>query len=485
MKPELFLTTGAESNRPLVCVIDSDELPAFIELQDYERDLLAKGLKEGKESVVLYTRQGCLAIVKAKSNLPVFRQHEELRRAASSLTEKFIETGSADVTVTGNNVKASLVLAFTEGLALSFYRFDKYITKKERGKKLPDTITISYDVAASEFEWLKRSCEAVYAARDMINEPPRKMNAQLFAQAVKDLGQEAGFSVEILDKSRIAALKMGGLLGINSGSIDPPEFCILEHKPENAVNSKPLVLIGKGVVLDTGGLNIKTGDYLNMMKTDMAGGAAVAAVLYMIAKADLPLYTVALIPVTDNRPGQNAIAPGDVLTMHNGTTVEIMNTDAEGRVILADAVSYAKRFDPLLVVTIATLTGSAAMTFGTIATAMMGTAPEEYLRTMEECGEEVYERVAPLPFWEEYGESLKSDIADIKNLGGREGGAIIGGKFLASFTDAPFIHLDIAGPAMLKKNDHYRLKEGPGTGVRLLAAFARRLASGINNSNKS
>ena len=185
------------------------------------------------------------------------------------------------------------------------------------------------------------------------------------------------------------------------------------------------------------------------------------------------------MPVTDNRPGFNAIAPGEILTMHNGTTVEVLNTDAEGRLILADAISYASKYDPMLVITIATLTGSAALAFGNKATAMMGTAPDEYLTAMIKVGDEVYERIAPMPFWDEYSESLKSDVADIKNLGDREGGAIIAGKFLSSFTASPFIHLDIAGPGMLKKDDSYRTKEGPGTGVRLLSAFARELTDNL------
>jgi len=485
MMPELILTTGAESNQPLVCIIASEELPGFIDLQDHERNFIVTRLKEGKERVFINARSGYVAIVRVKSDVPLFRQNEELRKGACLLLDSIRETAFDNVTITGSNVPGDMVLAFTEGLLLSLYKFDKYQTRAKAEKDSLQKVTISYDIPEADFSWLKISCESVYATRDMINEPPLKMNAQSFAEAVRAMGTMTGFSTEILDKSRLSALKMGGLLGVNRGSLDPPEFCILEYKPDKAVNDRPVILIGKGVVLDTGGLNIKTGDYMDHMKTDMAGGAAVAGALSVIARAELPLYTIVLIPVTDNRPGQNAIAPGDVLTMHNGTTVEIVNTDAEGRLILADAISYASKYDPMLIISMATLTGSAAMTFGIHATAMMGNAPEEYFLGLEESGEEVYERVARLPFWNEYDETLKSDIADIKNLGGREGGAIIAGKFLASFTDKPFIHLDIAGPAMLKKNDHYRIKEGPGTGVRLISAFARRLISGDLNQKKS
>jgi leucyl aminopeptidase len=209
----------------------------------------------------------------------------------------------------------------------------------------------------------------------------------------------------------------------------------------------------------------------------MAGAATVAGVFYSAARTSVPLHIIGLIPVTDNRPGGNAYTQGDILTMHNKTTVEVSNTDAEGRLILADAISYAGNYSPELIIDIATLTGSAAMTFSNKAIAMMGNAGRKYFSLLDECGREVYERVAELPFWDEYGELLKSDIADMKNIGGKEAGAITAGKFLESFAKFPMIHLDIAGTGLLKKDDFYRLKEGPGSGLRLLTAFLRRLAA--------
>jgi leucyl aminopeptidase len=269
---------------------------------------------------------------------------------------------------------------------------------------------------------------------------------------------------------------MGGLLAVNRGSVDPPVFCILEWKPANAVNKQPVALVGKGIVYDTGGLNIKTGDYMTNMKGDMAGAATVTGVLYTAAKSKLPLHIIGLIPATDNRPGGNAYTQGDIITMHNKMTVEIGNTDAEGRLILADAISYASKYKPELIIDVATLTGSAASTFGNKAIAMMTNAESKYVTLLEECGNEVYERIAQLPFWDEYGEMIKSDVADVKNIGGREAGAITAGKFLEKFTTCSLIHLDIAGTGMLRKDDHYRIKDGPGSGLRLLAAFVRRLS---------
>ncbi len=182
---------------------------------------------------------------------------------------------------------------------------------------------------------------------------------------------------------------------------------------------------------------------------------------YAIATNNIPLHVIGLIPATDNRPGGNAYTQGDIISMHNGMTVEVGNTDAEGRLILADAISYASRYKPELIIDIATLTGSATVAFGNKAIAAMSNAGREYISLLEESGNEVYERIAEMPFWDEYGEMIKSDIADVKNVGGREAGAITAGKFLERFTDYPFIHLDIAGTGLLKDDDHYRLKEAP------------------------
>jgi leucyl aminopeptidase len=264
---------------------------------------------------------------------------------------------------------------------------------------------------------------------------------------------------------------MGGLLAVNKGSIDPPTFSILTWKPENAVNKKPFVLVGKGVVYDTGGMNIKTGNYLDNMKSDMAGAAAVAGTIYAISKAKLPIHVIGLIPATDNRANNNAYVPDDIITMHNGTTVEVKNTDAEGRLILADALSFAKKYDPELVIDLATLTGSAHAAIGDLGIVAMRKLTEEQFDQLKLSGNNVYERIVEFPLWEEYGEMIKSDIADIKNLGGREAGAITAGKFLEHFTDYPWIHLDIAGSAFLTKQDNYRGIGSTAAGVRLLFDF--------------
>jgi leucyl aminopeptidase len=290
--------------------------------------------------------------------------------------------------------------------------------------------------------------------------------------------------VEVLNKGKIEALKMGGLLAVNRGSVDPPVFCIMEWKPANHLNEKPIVLVGKGIVYDTGGMNLKTGESMDGMKGDMAGAAIVNGVMHTIAATEIPLHVIGLVPATDNRPGGNAYVQGDIITMHNNMTVEIGNTDAEGRLVLADAISYASKYVPEIIIDIATLTGSAAMTFSDQAVALMTNADRKYIDVMQESGNETYERIAELPFWDEYGELIKSDVADIRNVGtGRQAGAIIAGKFLERFAGAPLIHLDIAGTDLLKKDDYYKLKPSPATGLRLLAAFLRKTAA-ILGENK-
>lgn len=268
---------------------------------------------------------------------------------------------------------------------------------------------------------------------------------------------------------------MGGLLAVNLGSIDPPTFTIMEYKPKNAKNKHPVVLIGKGVVYDTGGLSLKpTPNSMDMMKCDMAGGAAVGGALYAVAKAKLPVHVIGIVPATDNRPGGNAYAPGDVITMYNGLTVEMVNADAEGRMILADALVYAQKYKPELVIDLATLTGAAIVAIGTSGIVAMGTADEKTKNELKESGNAVFERLAEMPFWDDFDEQIKSDIADMKNLGGPYAGSITAGKFLARYIDYPWMHLDIAGPAFITSKDAYRMKGGTGVGVRLLFDFLRK-----------
>ncbi len=371
----------------------------------------------------------------------------------------------------GNAVRLSAV---GEGIALSNYQFLKYFS--EASKKQHSLAELSIVCSSSEIiSELSTMVQSIYFTRDLVNEPVSALTASQFAEEIAALAEKTGFQVEILDKPKIEALKMGGLLAVNKGSIDPPRFCIISHEPEHAVNEKALVLVGKGIVYDTGGLSLKlTPNSMDYMKSDMAGAAAVVGVIYALSRLNWPVRVIGLIPATDNRPDGNAYAPGDIIKMHSGLFVEVMNTDAEGRMILADALSYAKKYDPDLVIDLATLTGSAAAAVGTIGTVAMGNAGKQIFDYLFEAGESSYERVVQFPLWEEYGKMLESENADLKNIGGREAGAITAGKFLERFTSYPWIHLDIAGPSFLHSVDGYRTVGGTGTGVRLLLEFIRR-----------
>jgi leucyl aminopeptidase len=427
---------------------------------------------ENKNKLIVLNRYAYRIYVVVTTPKPTFyAYHEELRKAGFTL-QKQLQTDKVETIylsdLTGS--KASLYLA--EGLFLSNYQFDKYKTDKSLAFFLKNILITDTAIAETEVTEWNNLLLGVYLTRDLVNEPHNYQSAEQLAETIVAVGDHAGFQTEVLDILKIQALKMGGLLAVNQGSLDPPTFSILEYKPENAQNSKPYILVGKGVVYDTGGLSLKpTPNSMDMMKCDMAGAASVIGVFYALAKNKIPMHVIGLIPATDNRPGGRAFAPGDVITMYSGTTVEVLNTDAEGRLILADALHFAKKYNPELVLDMATLTGAAARAVGREGIVMMSNAPEETKIKFKKSGDNTYERLVELPLWEEYAEHLKSDIADLKNLGGPEAGAISAGKFLEHFTSYPWIHLDIAGTAFLTSVDSYRGKNATGSTVRLIYQF--------------
>ena len=408
----------------------------------------------------------------AKEKKEIHLQTEAARKAGAKLFDLLKSEGIKTIQIQCFESQ-ELTLAFVEGLLLSGYTFDKY--KKEKELFSLETIFIvESEILGAQLEEIQNLAQAVFHARDLVNEPLSYLTAVQFSKEIEKLGEDSGFTVEVFHKQKIESLKMGGLLAVNKGSIDPPTFTILEWKPENAKNAKPVVLVGKGVVFDTGGLSLKpTAKGMDYMKCDMAGGAVVAATLYALAKNKLPLHVVGLIPATDNRPDGNAYVPGDIITMFDGTTVEIKNTDAEGRLILADALSYAKKYKPELVIDIATLTGAAEIVAGNCAIVGMGNT-DEYLQKLKESGTETYERVIEVPLWEEYAKPLKSLVADLNNLGGREAQSTVAGKFLEHFTAYNWIHLDAAGVSFLFDKDNYLPVGGTGYGTRLLFNFLKK-----------
>lgn len=399
---------------------------------------------------------------------------EDLRRIGNRIANRVFTENLEAISIDNSSqaLAADELLSLIEGMVLSSYRFDKY-KKKKSPVALQSIHVIDEDIEQGDLDEVANIAEAVFFSRDLVNEPVITLNAEAMSERFVEAGKKLGFKTTVLNKAQIEELGMGGLLGVNRGSDDPPTFNIMEYKPDGHVNAKPLVLVGKGVVYDTGGNNLKPGQAMLTMKADMGGAAGVSGSIYAIAKNQLPIWTIVLVPATDNRIGHNALVADDVITMSDGTTVEVKNTDAEGRLILADALHYAKQLDPELVIDMATLTGAAAAITGPFGIASMGTADQDVKDALRDCGEVVYERLAEMPYWREYNDLLKSTIADISNLGGPKGGAITAGKFLEHFTDYPWIHLDIAGPAYLDKASYYLPAGGSGVGVRLVYAFVK------------
>lgn len=431
-----------------------------------EKVLISRFQDQKKDVTSVNDLDSNLIFVKSNENAEKMRMHgASVRSSVNNDVESIAISGSADDS-----------FHLTEGLLLANYQFLKYFKEEEREKKENKlaAIELSSSVTSASCEELLSIYEAVGWSRTMVNEPVSYLNAEQFAAEMKALAENAPLEVSVLEKTQLESLKMGGILAVNQGSIDPPTFTILEYKPENAKNEKPIVLVGKGVVYDTGGLSLKpTPNSMDLMKIDMGGAACVAGAVYLAALQKLPVHIITLVPATDNRPGLNAYAPGDVVTMFDGTTVEVRNTDAEGRMLLADALAYSNKYDPELVIDAATLTGAAVRALGNFASCVMGNADDNYFQQLEEASVACHERIARFPFWDDYLEEMKSPIADLNNLGGPYAGMITAGKFLEHFVKAPFIHMDLGNPVFRASADGYRVKGGTGTGVRLLYHFLK------------
>ena len=438
-------------------------------LNEKEIEYLEKEVEKGTEIIKLYDYERYAFIINPKVEKNKNQQTENLRLIGDKLQSMLKEEELVVITLLKNEAKKGLDLA--EGLALSNYTFTEHKTDPKASKLKEIILT---NVSEKEVNELQNIVDSVYLTRDLVNEPFSHLTATDLANRAKIAGENSGFTTDIFNKKKIESLKMGGLLAVNKGSIDEPTFSIMEWKPKNPKNKKPLILVGKGIVYDTGGLSLKpTANSMDLMKTDMGGAGVVIGAMNAIASNKLDVHVVALVPATDNRPSGNAYAPGDVITMHDGTTVEVLNTDAEGRLVLADALSYAKKYNPDLVIDLATLTGAAAYSIGHYGIVSMHKNSEKDHSELKESGEDTHERLAEFPFWSDYDELIESEVADIKNLGGPAGGAITAGKFLSHFIDYPWIHLDIAGPTFIKSKYGYRGKGATGMGVRLLYNFVK------------
>jgi leucyl aminopeptidase len=434
------------------------------------------------ESCVVYAQQGkrtrrYLVVglgERKKSSL------ERYRRAAATAAKRArsLKAKTLAIFVPGTvRPFGQTVHALTEGALLYLYKFDKYISKKDENSGSVESLTIvtegrtKLNQGKAAVEKARITSEATALARDLGNAPGNEIYPQTLAEAARQSAERAGYHATILDEQEINDLAMGGVIAVSRGSAHPPRFIILEYGPSS---KRPVVLVGKGVTFDSGGISIKPSAGMAEMKMDMSGAAAVIGTFEAVARLKLPVYIVGLIPAVENLPSGTAIRPGDILRHYNGKTSEVDNTDAEGRLILADALGYAGTFKPQAVIDLATLTGAVVVALGHHATGMMGNDPS-LMKRLKNAGETTYERVWQLPLFEEYEKQIKSDIADVKNTGGRWAGSITGGLFLKRFIgNYKWVHLDIAGTAMLEENGDYTFKGASGVGVRLLTEFLRR-----------
>ena len=470
MKTLIKKKTTISDKDNLILICDKNSNLKRFDFSKSELSFIVKQQKDKKEIININQYNRMIFVVTPKKEKNTNQHQENCRMLGDQLQGSLKEEKSVlIVDVKGNQRE---VLAITEGMALANYTFTTHKTE-EKPNKL-ETIYLCKNANKKDIDELQNIIDSVYLTRDLVNEPFSHLTAKDLANAAKIAGKNSGFKTTIFSKKKIESLKMGGLLAVNKGSIDEPTFSIMEWKPKKAKNKKPIILVGKGIVYDTGGLSLKpTPNSMDLMKTDMGGAGTVIGAMHAIAANKIPIYVIALVPATDNRPSGNAYAPGDVIYMHDGTSVEVLNTDAEGRLVLADALSFAKKYKPELVIDLATLTGAAAYSVGHFGIVSMHEGAEKEHANLRKIGEQTHERLAEMPFWSDYDELIKSDVADIKNLGGPFGGAITAGKFLAHFADYPWIHLDIAGPTFTKAKYGYRGKGATGMGVRLLYQFIK------------
>lgn len=375
--------------------------------------------------------------------------------------------------------KNKIITTILEGALLGLYQYTNYKTVGREDIRAMESLNIlveknEYKKVVDEVKRTQRIVSAVYLARDLVSAPANEMTPSILAGKAKEVSRKRNVNCKILDKARMKKLGMNALLGVAAGSKEEPQLIILEYRGGKK-DKPPVVLVGKGLTFDSGGISLKPAEKMDEMKSDMAGGAAVIATIAAASDLRLPQNIVGIVPATENMPGGAACKPGDILKSYSGKTIEVVNTDAEGRLILADALSYASMYKPAAVIDIATLTGACIVALGEDVIGMLGTDEELKTRIRKAAGE-TGELIWELPLWENYSELIKSDIADYKNSGGRTAGTITGATFLGKFVgNYPWVHLDIAGPAWSSKDKPYIPKGASGIAVRLLVEYLSNL----------
>ncbi len=453
----------------------------FPETSNYFLSQSDKAGKKFSQTIVYTASKSCKRVLIAglgeKDKLTLETIRRSVAKAVKTAIAERVESVSFHIPTKEGLSNGDIAFAITEGAMLNSYKYDKFISTRDKEDSIDriKTITIyseSEEIAKEATAEVKQAvgvCEGVLVARDLANAPDNEIYPESLAEATVELGKKCGFTVKVLDKKAIEKEKMGGLIGVNKGSEKPPVFIIMEYKGKGAKKGEqPIVLVGKGITFDTGGISLKPGEGMAAMKMDMHGAASVIGTMVAISNASLPIHVIGLVPSTENMPSGSAIVPGDVLIHRGGKSSEIDNTDAEGRLVLADALDYATDLKPQAIIDLATLTGACVIALGNVATGMMGTS-DSVKQKLSAAGYFSNEYVWELPLFEEYEEQIKSDVADLKNTGGRAAGTITAGLFLKNFVkDCQWVHLDIAGTGMVSKESDYIPKGGTGVGVRLL-----------------
>ncbi|MBI4022718.1 leucyl aminopeptidase [Candidatus Berkelbacteria bacterium] len=443
------------------------------------------------ETLVVYPSRGSierLVLVGLGDGKGSLAKLELFRRAVGTVARGLVKQGVTDLALyLGGLLGPDYVREAAVVAMLAPYRFSRHQKKKEDADKDIRSLVLvapgeqSVQSLKAELTRAAILADAVRIARDLVNAPSNELTPTKLAEAAQQAAKGVnGLSATILGRSALIKGKFGALLAVARGSHEEPQLITLEYQPESKVNGQrskvpTIVLVGKGVTFDTGGINLKPSQAMGDMHMDMAGGAAVIAAVRAAALLKLPLRVIGIVPATENMPSGTALKPGDILTSRSGQTIEVLDTDAEGRLILADGLDYAGEFQPDLIVDLATLTGAALVALGEDRAAIIGN-DQEAIEAVRVAGDVTGELVWPLPLDDDYRAHVKSDVADVKNLGkGRQAGVISGAAFLEKFVpkDTPWVHIDLAGPALRSEPGPYWPKGGSGWGVRLLVEFLR------------
>jgi leucyl aminopeptidase len=397
--------------------------------------------------------------------------HDDVRKAAGVAARRTGRFPSVALAIA--NGLSGTAQAAVEGYLLGAYRFDRYKSSAE--PRADQRITVLGDATEADIQRGTTTAEATNWARDTINEPAGARPPAEFAELAKERAEAAGLTAEILDETQLAEKGMNGILGVGQGSRNPPRLLILRYEPEGA--TAHIGAVGKGITFDSGGLSLKPAESMETMKTDCSGAAAVVAALSALPALGAEIKVTAVTPLAENMPGGAAIKPGDVIRHYGGRTSEVLNTDAEGRLVLADALAWMSEQRPEAMIDFATLTGAMVIALGKKVAGFFASSPE-LAEQVQAAASHTGERVWQMPLFEDMRKQIDSDIADVKNIGTRWGGAIFAALFLKDFVgDVPWIHVDIAGPARSDEAEHYLPKGPTGMGTRLLIDWIERRAA--------